>query len=229
MATSVSTLKDRIRKRLGGRTSLDDHLVEFLNTAQTRIVRRHRFADLRARNTAFSFTDGVRLYNYADVATDCKTILSITLEDENTKLGHVQLGVFDAWVPDPTDEGESRPEFWYPSSATQFGVHPIPDTTYTPWIRYTSWASTLSDDADTVAFAHMDDVVLYFALVEAYAALQEWSDASNAEGVALQRLDQAVADDIMQPDDFLVLGGYTPPSERHVEQDDPWAGGVRRY
>lgn len=224
MATTVSTFKTRIRKRLGERTSLDDFLIEFLNTAQTRVARRHRFSDLRARNTTFSLTASTRLYNYADVATDCKTILSITLEDKAVKIGHAPLEIFDAWIPDPTDESEAEPQWWYPASKTQFGFHPVPDTTYTAWIRYTSWASTLSADTDTVSYEDIDDVILYGALVEAYAALQEWEDVQNADALFEQRLREAASNDMRQPDHFLVLGQYRPPGERHVEQGDPWAG-----
>lgn len=216
MASTLATIRTRVLDNLGGRTDKTSQATTWVNTAQDRILRYHLFKAAQAINTTFSFTDGTETYTLVSVATDCKTILNIRIPAEDVVMEYIPWQLLDSLVPYPTNESESCPLYWYQQDKTNFGTYPIADTTYTAYIRYTDWASTLSNDTDIVAFEHMDDVIQAAATVEGFLHLGEgyFPQARNWEVIFGQRLIEAIAEDNRQPNHEIVLGQYRPPSQR---------------
>ena len=208
MATSLQTMKAKIRARLGGRSDKDSRISEWVDTAQIRILRLHPFGDTQGVTATFPLVAGTGVYNLSSVAANCANILNIRIPDERQVLDFKHWRLIDR--NDPAQDEQSLPTQWYQANRLQFGVYPIPDAPYTATIRYTTWASLLTGESSVLAFdARMDDVVLWGALVEAYLELQRWQDAGAADVTFRRRLKEATLMDERQPDQTIVLGRFS--------------------
>lgn len=221
MGTLTNTeMQDEIRSSLGNRTDLDARLERFLNLAQMRIARKHKWEELKnLLTTATGFTSTPADDKFLVIPTGTRTIYSIVLIDgENSRklIGYTEKE-FEKTIPYPERYDTDRPSiFTRWGSSVEFWR--VPDAVYVLEIRRSVWPTVFSTGSQTSDLDRKDDMIIMLALAWANASLSKRETATYYWRIYSNMINDAIGEERENPDiditnqavnrDFLNTGEY---------------------
>lgn len=162
---------------------LQDRVLKYLNFGQERLARAFSFDELKdIKDDAATVLDVMRYPLTTGTnnlgLTRVKDIESFKLmDDENSmKLVNWPARRFDQRYPQPTNFTTGRPSL-YVRYQREVELFKIPDAVYTLEIRYSQWASDLTNGTGVSDFLHKDQLLITAGVLETYMALEEYADA----------------------------------------------------
>lgn len=199
-------------------TTLSNFGLDVLNRIMVRMSRKHDFRECR-KIYYTSTVDGTKNYAFP---TGYKTIFDLRLIDgtSSRKLEHLQGQYFDEMVAYPEGESEGR-SAWYVPYGNNFDLFPIPDTTYTLYIKCTIWPTILAATTDSVIYdSDKDDLLVYGLSEELFQLMQMHEDAAVWGAKFKMALRDAIDVDGKYPDWNPVAMGFDFTKSRYV--GDTW-------
>jgi len=164
-------------------TELQVRVLNYLNMAQQRIARAYSFNELKTIKTDSVTVDTVKTYPLETGTnnlglTGIKDIESIRLIDsENSrKLKRWSYRKYDKKFPYPENYSTDRPHM-YVRYGDNIELFKIPNDAYTLYIRYSKWATALTNTATSPDFLEKDQLLIAAGVLETYLAFEEYVDA----------------------------------------------------
>lgn len=199
-------------------TALTDFGIDVLNRTMMRMSRKHDFRECRK---TFQASTTANVKNYA-LPTNYKTIHDLRLIDGSSsrKLEHAQTQHFDEMVAYPENETTSRPG-WYIPYGHSFDLFPIPDTSYTMYMKCAVWPTTVTATTEYVTYdSDKDDLLVCGMTYELFRLMQMHEDAAVWLADFRVELRSAIDLDGKYPDWNPVSRGFGFTQQRYV--GDPW-------
>jgi hypothetical protein len=180
--------------------------------------RKHDFRECRKTYTS-NTTASIKTYA---LPSGYKTIYDLRLIDgtSSRKLEHAQGQRFDELIAYPEGQSEGR-SCWYVPYGNNFDLYPIPDASYTMYMKCTIWPTKVTATTDSVIFDDdKDDLLVYGMTAELFSLLQLHEDSAVWEGKFKMELRSAIDVDGKYPDWNPVAQGFGYTNSRYV--GDPW-------
>lgn len=187
---TLSELRAEVRSGLGNRTedefaSEDTRIDRFLNLAQTRMTRRHRFGELDVTEEYIHTFTGTaaddKVIAWSDLTnSNIRGVYSFRVVDgaNSQKLTYIPFRLWDRRIPRPESRGTARPDF-YTQYSKQFELYPIPGQTYTMILRLATWPTSLTSASQKSDLDEKDDALIAMACYLAFRSLKNKAAADE--------------------------------------------------
>lgn len=222
---TLANIRDEVKGHFGQRDNISDaRYNRIINLAQLRIARRldwFEMYDVQWNTT--SYTGDITVDKILDLPSNIKSIMSLRLVDgENSrKLQYKSYNVWDKLIPDPGFYRVDRPLF-YTRWNNVIELWPVPDAEYTIDIRLTVWPTDLSLDADTSILNNKDDAIIMLANSWVSGAIGRMEDAARFWRIYTNLLNDAVDEQLTQPDKMLLPEGIVHKKLGEGTTDSYW-------
>lgn len=197
------------------------NIITWLNIAQTRMARVHKFQELEAITTdATSFTSTPADDKFFALPTNTRKIYTVRLIDgSNSRQIKIYIPTeFDKKIPYPEKYSTGRPSIaarW----AHKLEFWKVPDAAYTLEVRRSSWPTAFTAVSDVVSdFDEKDDALIMLTVSWGYMRLRNMKDANFYWKVYSGMLNDIVGEEVENPD--ITLQGDTMGGGTLMEE--PW-------
>lgn len=190
MAYQLSTVRDRIQRKLDNTSFETNKLNDFINDGQRYIFNKRRFTFMEREDTVTTSDGSDQLGSYP---TDIQVPITLRLYSPTNyarALTYIEYESFDESIPNPNLTGEGPPIAWTIFNGTP-QVYPVSDTTYTLALRYLKKPAELVDDTDVPEIPEEFSETL--VLAGYMRALEHDDDFDQAQVIQL-KVDEQVQD-----------------------------------
>lgn len=191
MAMDLEDFRDEVRGNIKRDTNgvSNARINRWVNWAKDYLADLHTYEEMRYKDTSKETTDGDNSLTWP---TRMKDLYSATVQDgaRSRKLTYVVARDFDTVIPRPATYSEGLPE-WYVDYGSSFELFPIPDATYSVYIRISKYPADLSGDSDTCDLLRKDALITAIATTFGFWSLREIEDASYWGGELVVALYEA--------------------------------------
>ncbi len=209
MSFTNQVLQEEVRANLANRDDLTvaagSRLERFLNFAQDRVARHHRFREFRQLSTDSTIFNNDLNDKYLATPTNLRTLYTIRLLDgtNSHKLTFIDIKRWDLLLPKPSETARRRPT-QYTFFRRTFEFHPLPDAVYSLEMRWDAWPTALTTLAQVTEFEHKDDMLIQLATSYAQGSLGMVEKAAATFDIYKAMLNQALLSDEEHPHEDLV-------------------------
>lgn len=201
MSLTLADFVLQLKINLGNRDDLgDDVLTTFVNNAINRVARQHSFVEYE-RYVTHKVTTGSRYLDLPDDYRDCFSV-SVINGASSRMLKRLSIRNWEYYIPYP-ERYATGEIIYYVVWRNNLEFWRIPDKDYDINMRMTFWPTPLLAATDTCDFTHKDDIILHYAVSEAFMALRMPEDAKAHADIADRSFFEAKRRDVMQSDLIL--------------------------
>jgi hypothetical protein len=195
-----------VRENLGGRTDITDAtIIRKLNLALQKISRKHDFRDLQR----YAYNEIGEGEVYIKTAEEVREVYSFILVDNSgirRKLVRVAIRAWDKMFENSQRTSTAVPTH-YNVWRQDLQLYPVPNDSYKVELKYTVWPDLFEagvDNNKVAQYEHLDDVIINFATSEMFRQLNQNVEADNYLSMAMIELRDAIKEDKIKPDEFIV-------------------------
>lgn len=197
------------------------NIITWLNIAQTRMARVHKFQELEGIDTtAITYVGTPSTDKFFTLPTNTRKIYTVRLIDgsNSRKITVYTPQEFDKKIPYPEKYSTGRPSIaarW----AHKLEWWKIPDKSYSIETRISKWPTAFLSSSDVVSdFDEKDDALIMLTVSWGYMRLRNMKDANFYWKVYSGMLNDIVGEEVENPD--ITLQGDTMGDGTLMEE--PW-------
>ena len=210
-STLITATLDNLSRASAGTTrsgsTLETEAMRWLNESMRYIAKRYNFRDLLRLYSAVTAED---TKSYA-LPTNTKDIKDLRIIDgtSSRKLWQVGIRDIDDYMPYPEADVTRKP-VWYSRIGETFDLIPIPDDTYTLYMRVYLWPTTITSTSTLIDYApDKDETIIAFMTQKGFQLYQMYEDALEWKKEAMSCLAAALLDEESDPDFDVVGKGFS--------------------
>ena len=191
----------QIKVNLGNRDDLSDPtLTTFVNNAINKIARQYPFREYEHYLTN-NVTSGDRFLVLPSDYRDCYSV-SLINGAQSRMLKRLTIREWEYYIPYPERYATGLTTY-YTIWRNNLEFWRIPDSAYVVNVRMTYWPTSLLNVGDTCEFTHKDDIILHYAVSEAFMALRMPDDAQIHTAIAERAFMETKKRDVLQSDNVI--------------------------